>query len=301
MPPEILDQALRYKADLAAREAVIVRSMATNWLGIMRQLDDEIAKIAATMAVRRAQGLEVTAGYLYRTERYQTLLRQAYAQFVRYEDFATALIGRNQQLYARLGREYGVGLLETLQPGVRQGIARLSVGAIENAAGFVDDGPLRALLADAWPQAIQQTTSALVKGVGLGYGPERIAKMMNDGMSSGLYRSMVIARTETMRAYRQAKFDTWESSGLVTGYQRVATHDRRTCPSCLMLDGAVLRSPAEFASHPQCRCTIIPLTKGNPIHKWQYGEQWLEEQPPATQIRMASGTHRLKRHSRCAE
>lgn len=262
-----------------------MRSMAANWLGVMRGMEDEIGAIARTMAQRRAQGLEVTAGYLYRTQRYQALLQQAYGQFIRYEDFAADLIGRNQALFARLGREYGLGLLDMLEPGIGGGFERLSVGAIENMAGFVSPGsPLRSLLADAWPQAIQQTTGALVKGVALGYGPERIAKMMNQGMSSGLYRSMVIARSETQRAYRTAKQSVWAESGLVEGMQRVATHDRRTCPACLMRDGEFIPITETMAEHPNGRCQMVPCRSRKELHKWQYGEQWLEEQPTATQV-----------------
>ena len=173
MPPAIYAQALRYKADLAAREAVIMRSLADRWLLVMRGLEDEIAAVARTMALRRAQGLPVSAGYLYRTERYQELLRQAYGQFLRYEEFAADLISRNTATFARLGREYGLGLLDVLEPGISTSFNRLSVAAIETIAGFVESGPLRTLLVDAWPHAIDQTTQALVRGVALGYNPRQ--------------------------------------------------------------------------------------------------------------------------------
>lgn len=285
MPPAIYAQALRYKADLAAREAVAVRSMAANYLNVIRGLEDEIAAVARTMALRHAQGLPVTAGYLYRTERYQELLRQAYGQFIRYEEFAADLIARNTATFVRLGRQYGLGLLDALEPGITGSFNRLSVRAIENIAATVAPGsPLRSLLADAWPQAIDQTTSALVRGVALGYGPERIAKMVNDGLGTGLSRSLVIARTETLRAYRTSKMEVWRESGLVEGFQRVASHSRRTCPACLMSDGEFIELQADFAEHPVGRCGLLPCKRRSQLHVWQYGPEWFEQQPPATQI-----------------
>lgn len=292
MPSAIYVQALRYKADLAARETVAMRSLASRWLGVIRGLEDEIADVARIMAQRRASGLPVTAGYLYRTERYQELLRQAYGQFLRYEDFAADLIAANTATFARLGRQYGLGLLDMLEPGISGGFNRLSVGAIQNIAGFVEQGPLRALLADAWPHAIEQTTSALVRGVALGYGPRKIAAMMRDGIGGGLQRSLVIARTEPLRAYRVNKMETWRASGLVEGFQRVASHDRRTCPACLMRDGEFISIQADFAEHPQGRCSIIPCKRRSQLHEWQYGPEWFVAQPASTQVSiLGKGRH----------
>lgn len=284
MPPEIYTAALRYKADLAAREAVAVRSMAANYLNVIRGLEDEIAAVARTMALRHAQGLPVTAGYVYRTERYQELLQQAYGQFIRYEEFAADLIARNTATFARLGRQYGLGLLDALEPGISGSFNRLSVRAIENIAGFVDRGPLRALLADAWPQAIDQTTSALVRGVALGYGPRKIAREMVKGMNTGLSRALVLARTEPMRAYRTSKMDVWRETGIVRGFQRVSTHDRRVCPACLFSEGQFIPVQDDFAEHPQGRCSLIPVTRNSGLHQWQYGPEWFEKQSTPTQV-----------------
>lgn len=285
MPPEILTAALRYKADLARRETAMMRDLAGHYVRVIRGLEDEIAALARIMAARRARGLEVTAGYLYRTERYQQLLAQSYAQFVRFESAAADLITANQATFARLGREYGLGLLDVLEPGLGGGFNRLAVGAIENIAGFVADGsPLRALLADAWPGVIDQTTSALVKGVALGYNPRKIARMMSDAIGGGLNRSLVIARTETQRAHRQARMDTWRETGLVRGWQRVATHDRRTCSACLFDEGRFYPIDEDMPEHPQGRCVALPVLRNQELHKWEYGAEWFERQPPSTQI-----------------
>jgi SPP1 gp7 family putative phage head morphogenesis protein len=284
VPPEIYDTMLRYKADLAAREAVAMRSLATRYLGIMRGLDEDMAELARIMAERRARGLEVTPGYLYRNERYRALLAQAAGEFDKYEDFAADLIARNTTTYANLGRQHGASLLNMVEPGVVGSFNRLPVGAIENIAGAVSPGsPLRTLLAGAWPHAIEQTTAALVRGVALGYNPRKIAGMMRDGIGGGLQRSMVVARTETLRAYRTSKMDVWRASGAVEGFQRVAAHDRRVCPACLMADGEFIPLQADFAEHPQGRCAVIPCKRKSDPHKWQYGPEWFEQQPTSTQ------------------
>ena len=103
-------------------------------------------------------------------------------------------------------------------------------------------------------------------------------------MNGGLNRAMVIARTETLRAYRYTKMETWRETGLVCGFQRVSAHDRRVCPACLMADGQFIPVQADFAEHPQGRCSLIPVLKNGDLHKWQYGEEWFEKQPTATQV-----------------
>lgn len=285
MPSAIYEAALDYKDRLLRRDEAIARDMAGRWVQTMRGLEKEIDDLAATMARRRAQGLPVTAGYVYRTERYQQLLTQAYGQFRRYEIYASDLIAQNQSVFAKLGASNGISLLNMAEPGIAAALNQLNVSAVETAAGFVANGsPLRTLLQNAWPQAIEQTTTALVQGVALGYNPRRIAAMMRQGMNAGLNRSLVIARTETLRAYRHSSMAAWRESGVVVGFQRVATHDPRTCPACLFSEGAFIPFENDFAEHPQGRCVAIPVTRRQGSATWEYGPEWFEKQSKATQV-----------------
>lgn len=283
MPPAIVNAANIFKDQLRARESTAMSAMAGRWVGVMRQLDGEIAAIARTMADRRARGLEVTPGYIYRTERYSRLLIEANQEFEKYADFAAPLIERERDLFYRAGALHGGQLIDIMEGGTGGTFDRLTVGAVQNIAGYVSDGsPLRDLLSAAWPAAIEQTTSALVTGVALGYGPERIAKMMNRGMTNGLYRSMVIARTETHRAYRENKLSTWRETG-IAGFQRVATHDKRVCAACLLAEGEFIPIHERMAEHPQGRCIMIPCRSRAEAHEWVNGEEWLNTQPASTQ------------------
>lgn len=284
MPPRIIQIANRYKRALAYRDHSAREQMAGQWAGIMRGMNGEIDKIARTMVARRAAGLAITPGYLYRTERYQTLLRQANSEFQKYDEFAAGIIANNVVEFRQLARQHALGLLDVIEPGIAGGFYKLPTREIETIAGFVsENSPLRNLLAEAWPDAVAQTTNALVTGVGLGYGPRKIAKMMRDGMTGGVNRSMVIARTEPHRAYRDVKLETWRAIPSVVGFQRVATHDKRTCPACLFADGRFIEIDEEFAEHPQGRCIAIPVTRRSGLHKFETGQEWFERQSTETQ------------------
>jgi hypothetical protein len=106
---------------------------------------------------------------------------------------------------------------------------------------------------------------------------------MRQGLQSGFQRSLVIARTEQLRAWREASRATYQASGVVAGYKRLAAKSTRTCIACLLADGQFYALDQPFEEHPQGRCTLVPVLIGRDPPDWERGRQWLERQPPATQ------------------
>lgn len=92
-----------------------------------------------------------------------------------------------------------------------------------------------------------------------------------------------IARTEQLRVYRQTARQSYQASGVVDGYYRLAAHDSRTCPACLMDDGHFYELSEEMPEHPSGRCTQVPKVSGVKPPQWQQGPDWFVEQPPETQ------------------
>jgi hypothetical protein len=39
-----------------------------------------------------------------------------------------------------------------------------------------------------------------------------------------------------------------------------------------------------MATHPNCRCTMVPIVRGLPSPQWKQGQEWFEEQDQATQM-----------------
>lgn len=121
----------------------------------------------------------------------------------------------------------------------------------------------RPLAADA-DAAMRQE---LVRGVRTGTNPRETSRRMVDrvegAFNGGLTRALVIARTETLDAYRQAAAATQEAaSDVVTGWVWLAhLGDDRTCPACWVMHGTEhpLTEPGPLG-HPQCRCSRTPKT-----------------------------------------
>lgn len=107
---------------------------------------------------------------------------------------------------------------------------------------------------------------ALSRGVALGLNPRRTAARMltsvEDSFNGGLARALVIARTETLDAYRTAAQQAHSANrDVVRGWQWIATLSTRTCPACIAQHGSKhpLSEPGPH-DHHQGRCARMPIT-----------------------------------------
>jgi SPP1 gp7 family putative phage head morphogenesis protein len=101
----------------------------------------------------------------------------------------------------------------------------------------------------------------LIEGFSKGESAGQIAKRMNDVADVGKARALTIARTETNEAYRAASREFLRQAD-IKKYVWMAVLDARTCVICWSLHGRLFDSDKKVFSHPNCRCTLIPVTKG---------------------------------------
>lgn len=139
-----------------------------------------------------------------------------------------------------------------------------------DALSAIIDRSTRQVTALTYPLAAEATASmkrALVRGVALGDNPRATAARMLRGLegqfNGGLTRALVIARTETLDAHRQAAAAQQRAnSDVLTGWVWQAQLSRRTCPACWSKHGELhsLDEPGPL-DHHQGRCTRLPVTK----------------------------------------
>ena len=85
------------------------------------------------------------------------------------------------------------------------------------------------------------------------------------GFKQNFYRTMLIARTEIMRASNLGALAVYEQNqDILSGWEWVVARDRRTCPDCQGLDGkrfkfGDMHPVPPSGSHPGCRCTAMPV------------------------------------------
>ncbi len=283
MPDSAVIVTMRqFKRDLLAGERAQMQEMATRWLGVERRLQAQIDALALEMAGIKRDGGFVSQELLMNNVRYRQLLTQLTRELEGYSDFADVQITAQQRRLVRLGIAHAENAIKV--QGITAGFNRLPVEAVQSIIGLAGNGsPLRRLLVQSWPLSAQRLTDELVNGVALGYNPRKTARLMAQGMAGSLDRMMVIARTEQLRVYRHANLESYRASGVVTGYKRLATHDKRTCAACLMDEGTFYELDEEMPEHPQGRCTLVPVVEGVPAPRWQQGADWFVEQSQETQ------------------
>ena len=297
MPDPLIVRTMRqFKADLLAAEEDQMREMARRWLQVEYALEARISDLARTIRDLQAAGESVSPEKLYQMQRYQALLRQTRREIDDYAEYAERTITARQRELAGVGIEHAA---QTIQAGYTQVgrispmFDRLPIEAVEAMAGLAGDGsPLKALLANAYPDAVDGLTRALVRSTALGVGPRQTAKAMQylvapdaakAGLADGFNRVLTIARTEQLRVYREASRQQWQASGLVSGFYRLATHDARTCAACLMAEGEWFPVQSALTDHVQGRCSAVPKLKGVPALKWEKGQEWFVKQDEDTQ------------------
>ena len=262
--------------------------MVRRWRSVEVALQAQIENMAQFAATEAAAGRALTQQALLTMDRYQSLLRQTNAEIGRYGAWAERAITSEQASLAALGLTQATELVgisaEAAQ--IAGTFSRLPVQAVEQMVGLAGDGtPLGKLLAQAWPDAVAGLTDELVTGIALGRNPRVIAqRMIDNGLATGLQRAMTIARTEQLRAYRQASLMQYQASRVVKSYKRISAHDSRVCIGCLVMDGVEYALEVEFEAHPQCRCSLIPVLAGANNVTWQSGEDWLTAQSEKTQL-----------------
>ena len=131
-----------------------------------------------------------------------------------------------------------------------------------------------ARFADVAEQVITDTQRAAVRDI-------------QDALGGNLNRALTIARTEQMRAYRNASLRSYQDNHeLLRGWRWLASPSRRTCPVCLAMDGTEHGLDKPFASHIRCRCVPVPVLHNASPSTRKTGAAWFAEQDEATQRAM---------------
>jgi SPP1 gp7 family putative phage head morphogenesis protein len=286
MPPLVIDLMQNWRADLLRGDEAMQQEMARRWLGLEQALQAQVDALALELQ----GGGRVTLGQLGRSRRYQQLMRQVDDELARYGRFAEDRIAARQRalLSAAITHSQAAVAAVATDAEILLQFNRLPVAAVENMIGLTGAGtPVGDILADAsqvGPEALRQV---LVDGIALGRNPlETARRALREGLARSFTRMATIARTETLRVYRETTQESYRRSHVVAGYRRLAAKDERTCLGCLMADGQFHTLDEPFDAHPNDRCTLVPvLNRGAPVD-YETGPEWFVRQPESVQRRM---------------
>lgn len=286
--PLVIQVMRAHKAALLAMESDKMQEMAGQWVRLERNLAGEISALAMEAERLRSQGQVLTQARLARMERYQRLLWAVRAETGDYVKWSAEAIAAYQSHLAELGITNAAEAIRAIYTDAGMVGAYfdiLPVRAIETMIGMVGDGtPLANYLRQIHGECADGITQALIEGIAKGLNPTVVAEQMVDSLGIGLQTAMNTARTESLRAYREASLEQYRESGVVNGWKRLAAHDERTCPGCLFTEGQFYENEHDFEEHNQGRCTAVPCVIGVDEPTWQSGTDWFEEQSEDVQV-----------------
>lgn len=282
--PSVIRVLREYHSDLIGNEIAQTQRLAASWYSIEQSLMGEMTLLAQVLSDAKESGSVITEQLIRRQEHYQTLIRQAREQILRFtKEVATPDISAEQLAYGRLGLDAAVNSISSsFTLGMGAQFNNLPIDAITDMVGFLGNGsPLNTLLREAYPDSVDGISKALIQGLAKGLSPDKIAYDMARGLGLGLERITLIARTEQLRVWRTSSQRQYEQSGVVLFHKRLAARD--ACLACLMADGEILPITQPLYDHPRGRCTSVPVVRGAPEPTWTTGRELFEAMDPEQQ------------------
>lgn len=263
--PDIYQVNERYRNRLRAREDSALAEMRKAYSVLQADNLQRLEDLTQAIEEAQAAGEDTTALNDYQV-RLQALNEQMARQVSEFAPRATDIASNGQRNAIQLSLDMQEDLVRAVA-GIPDSVSmtidlnwnRLPVEAITNVVGFAADGsPLASLYEAIGPFARDHVTI----GVAQGMNPLQVARRMARTYETlAPSRAATIARTEMIRANREAQRQTFEANlSIVRGWSRVSAGDVNVCPVCWALHGEPNPVANVVPSHPNCRCTIVPIT-----------------------------------------
>jgi N-acetylglutamate synthase-like GNAT family acetyltransferase len=267
------------RAALIAREEEIARQMLRVYAPLRQQL---IAKIADLKERLPRVQIETHEALTWQVDRAAALLRQ-----VEDEEAICRKAAHITEGGQRAGGQLGLDLGPQVARAAQVAWNSLPVNALEHLVGFSEDGKaLQKHFQALAPERYQAMRQTLATGMAQGHTPYKIARALTADVDEfTLRRSTLIARQETVRAFREAAITSYAANAdIVDGWVWTAVLTARCCAACVALDGTLHPIDEAMGSHVSCRCIAVPhLAIGDAPRLQENGADWLAQQDRATQ------------------
>jgi SPP1 gp7 family putative phage head morphogenesis protein len=290
--PTVFELALDQRRALLAGDAATAERLIRSYAAVDRDLQARLAALTDLIELRRLNGETVSPSWLQSEERFQSLIEQVEAETRRLAEMTGRETRASVEAATYTGERNATELIAAgmEEAGITVSFNTLPKLATEAAASALsDESPLARLIeritAEMPLEAVKGARDAILVGVSTGAGPRVVASNFRTSTGASLTRSLRIARTEGLRAYRQAALQTYQEAEVVESWQWLSTKSLRSCAACLALDGRVFPKDEPFAAHVNCRCSPIPVLSGGPRPR-KTAAEWFAEQGEEEQERV---------------
>ena len=263
--PDIYDLADQFRDRLLRHEREAASQMVRRYAAVYRRIQDEVAKILDELDADLEAGQAPSVAQLLQLQRLQQLqvqIRREVGEFAAWAEeqiqvgqawaVDAAAADAERLMRAALGR---------MPPGVVVSFNRLNrAAAARIIAAMQDESPLARLLDSLGARAAERVKQELVNAVSLGWGARRTAQAIREASGETLSRALRIARTETLRAYREGTRETYKANSEIVGqWEWRSARQVRTCAACWAMDGRRFPLDVPMSEHPNGRCMQLPV------------------------------------------
>jgi SPP1 gp7 family putative phage head morphogenesis protein len=277
----VYEAMARQKRKVLAGEAAAVARMAGAYKVAAAAIQKDLAAVTAKIAAAQAAGLAISPAWLYQQDRFVKLLDTIQEQVTRYASTAANVAVAGQAAGFAQGAAHAKELAASA--GLKLGFKGMNKDAFDGVVGMLTDkSPLHDLFKAMGPDAVAAARSVFAHGMAAGHNPHEIARALRDQIAGLSHkRAVLIARTESARAYVAAQRETYrQNSDVVIGSRWVSARDDRTCALCWAKDGTIIGHDEQVGLHPGCRCAFAPVVKYVEETR-QTGEEVLQEREAA--------------------
>lgn len=263
--PDIYDLADRFRDRLLRHEREAAAQMVRRYASVYRQIQDEVSSILDELDGLVAAGEAPSVTQLLQLQRLQALQVQIRREIGQFAAWAQEQIQVGQAWAVDVAAADAERLMRAalgrLPSGVQVSFNRLNQSAVARIiANIQDESPLARLLDSLGARAAERIKQELVNAVSLGWGARRTARAIREASGETLGRALRIARTETLRAYREGTRETYTAnSDVVRQWEWRSARQARTCAACWAMDGRRFPLDVPMSEHPNGRCMQLPV------------------------------------------
>lgn len=263
--PDIYDLADQFRDRLLRHEREAASQMVRRYAGVYRRIQDEVSKILDEIDAGVAAGEAPSVAQLLQLQRLQQLQVQIRREVGEFAAWAQDQIQVGQAWAVDVAAADAERLMRAaighMPPGVVVSFNRLNRAASARIIAAVqDESPLARLLDSLGARAAELIKQELVNAVSLGWGARRTAQAIREASGETLTRALRIARTETLRAYREGTRETYKANSDIVGeWEWRSARQVRTCAACWAMDGRRFPLDVPMSEHPNGRCMQLPV------------------------------------------
>jgi SPP1 gp7 family putative phage head morphogenesis protein len=263
---EIQKVIKQYRRDLLAKERSAASELVRVYGEAWKRIKAELERLHTEYEAAKARGEKVDVSWIYQYNRARAFRDQVERELLTFAQYADGKI-REQQFEAIEAAESHAERLTRLALGKPPaGLAvswnRIDRASVETLLGMTQaESPLHQLLLSIAAAGAKDAEKALVQGMLLGRNPREVAVDLRRALGTTLSRALTIARTETLRAHREATRASYQAnSDIVKGWIWHSALDTRTCAMCWAMHGTEHSIDEVLDDHPNGRCSMIPKT-----------------------------------------